>query len=95
MAGAVGPMPGQELVDPVDRVIGDAGEDVTQVGFGVDAVQFAGFDQAVFGWSSDSARAFAKSLFGTGITEEDDFIPKIGGTPAQVRFAKASCSLLA
>ena len=40
-------MPGQELVDPVDRVIGDAGEDVTQVGFGVDAVQFAGFDQAV------------------------------------------------
>jgi hypothetical protein len=40
-------MPGQELADPVDRVIGDAGEDVTQVGFGVDAVQFAGFDQAV------------------------------------------------
>jgi hypothetical protein len=47
LAGAGGPMPGQELVDPVDRVIGDAGEDVTQVGFGVDAVQFAGFDQAV------------------------------------------------
>ena len=26
--------------------------------------------EAMFGWSGDSARAFAKSLFGTGITEK-------------------------
>ena len=34
--------------------------------------------EAMFGWSSDSARAFAKSLFGTGIMEEDDFIRILG-----------------
>jgi hypothetical protein len=38
-------------------VIGDAGEDVAQVGFGVDAVQFAGFDQAV-----DDGRALATAI---------------------------------
>jgi hypothetical protein len=30
-------MPGQQIVDPVDRVVGDAGEDVAQVGLGVEA----------------------------------------------------------
>jgi hypothetical protein len=34
--------------------------------------------EAMFGWSSDSARAFAKSLFATGIAEEDDFIRILG-----------------
>jgi hypothetical protein len=34
--------------------------------------------EAMFGWRSDFARAFAKSLFATGITEEDDFIRILG-----------------
>src|SRR5512147_1395494 len=47
LAGVIGPMPGQEFGEAVDRVLGDASQDVAQVGFGVDAVQFARFDQAV------------------------------------------------
>jgi hypothetical protein len=40
-------MPGQELVDTVDRVVGDAGENVPEVGLRVEAVQGRGLDQGV------------------------------------------------
>jgi hypothetical protein len=40
-------MPGQELVDPVDRVVGDAGEHVAQVGLRIEAVQGRGLDERV------------------------------------------------
>ena len=32
------PVPGQELADAVDQVVGDAGEDVAQIGFGVETI---------------------------------------------------------
>jgi len=38
--------PREEFVDPIDRVIvGNAREDVGEIGLGVDAVQLAGLDQ--------------------------------------------------
>ncbi len=36
-----GPVPGKKLVQPVDRVIGDAGEHVGKPGLRIDAVSFA------------------------------------------------------
>lgn len=42
---ALRPAPGQEFIDPGDRVIvGDAGEDVGEINLWVDAVQLAGLD---------------------------------------------------
>ncbi|SPK77100.1 protein of unknown function (plasmid) [Cupriavidus taiwanensis] len=35
----------QEFVAPIDRMIGDVGQDVTQIGLGIDAVEFTGFDE--------------------------------------------------
>ena len=32
------PVPWQQFVDAIDRMIGDAGEDVGEIGFGVEAV---------------------------------------------------------
>lgn len=49
MGGADSPVPREEFVDAADRVRGDPREDVSQPGERVDAVEFAGFDQAVDG----------------------------------------------
>ena len=38
---------GQEFLDAVDGMIGDAGQHVAQVSLGVEAVEFGGADQAV------------------------------------------------
>ena len=32
-------VPGQQLIDPVDRMVGDDGEHMTQVGLGIDTTQ--------------------------------------------------------
>jgi len=40
-------MPGEEFREPLDRMIGDAGEDVVQIGLGVEAIEFRGLDQRV------------------------------------------------
>ena len=42
-----GPMPGKQFVDSVDRVVGDAGEDIAQISLGIEAVQGGGLDQGV------------------------------------------------
>jgi hypothetical protein len=34
--------PWQQLVDAIDRMLGDASDDVAQVGLGIKAVQFSG-----------------------------------------------------
>jgi hypothetical protein len=39
--------PGQQLVQPDDLVVSDAGEDVPEPGLRVDVVHFGGFDQSV------------------------------------------------
>src|SRR5260370_40084756 len=43
------PAPGQEVVDLLGRVGGEASEDVAQVGFGIEAVELGGLDQGVHG----------------------------------------------
>ena len=40
-------VPRQEFFDAVDRMVGDACEDVRQIGFRIDSVQFGRADQAV------------------------------------------------
>jgi len=41
--------PGEKLVDLIDRVLGDAGQHVSQIAFWFDTVQLGGSDQAVHG----------------------------------------------
>src|SRR5437879_2409489 len=41
------PCPRQQLIDPVDRMIGNAYEDVAQVGFRVEPVELGSFDHRV------------------------------------------------
>ena len=45
-SGAVD-VPGQQFGDTVDRMVGDAAEDIAQVVFGVEAIEFRGLDQRV------------------------------------------------
>jgi hypothetical protein len=41
-----GPGPREQLIETVDRIAGDeSGEDVGEIGLGIDAVEFAGFDE--------------------------------------------------
>jgi len=42
-----GDVPGQQLFDAINGVVGDAGEDVAQVSFRVEADQLGRADQAV------------------------------------------------
>jgi hypothetical protein len=50
-------VPGSEFVDTVDGLVGEGREHVAQVGFGIDAVEFGGADQAV-----DRGGTFAASV---------------------------------
>ena len=50
-------IPGQELLDAIDRVIGDAGQHVSEIRFGIETVEFGGADQAV-----DRGGAFAAGI---------------------------------
>jgi hypothetical protein len=43
--GAAFQPPGQEFVDPGDRVVGDLGEYGAEIGFGIDAAHLGGLDQ--------------------------------------------------
>ena len=56
-ADLVGDRPGQKVGDPIDWMIGDALDDETQIGFGVEAVEFGRADQAV-----DGSGAFAAGI---------------------------------
>src|SRR5260370_10840328 len=42
-------IPRQELFDSVDGMVGNASEDVRQIGFRIDTVQFRGTNQSVHG----------------------------------------------
>ena len=50
-------MPGQQLCDARDWRFGDVGEHMTQIGFGVEAVQFGAADEGV-----DGGGAFAAGI---------------------------------
>jgi len=54
------PIPRQEFVKLIDRVLGDAGEHVGQPGLRIDIVQFGGDDQAV------DRRGALSAAIGTG-----------------------------
>lgn len=42
-------IPGQQIINPIDRMVGDIGEDVAQIGFGIDAVHACPTDERVHG----------------------------------------------
>jgi hypothetical protein len=42
-----GCIPGQQLINPIDRMLSDVREHVSQVGFRVDVVQLSGADERV------------------------------------------------
>jgi hypothetical protein len=48
-------VPGEQVGDAIDGVIGDAGEHVAEPGFRVEAVELGGFDQGVEGRSAITA----------------------------------------
>jgi hypothetical protein len=43
----IGNDPWQQFVDAIDGMLGDASDDVAQVGLGIKAIQFDGADQSV------------------------------------------------
>jgi len=47
-----GDVPWQRLFDAIDRMVGDAPEHITQIGFWVQAAEFGRSDQAVEGGSA-------------------------------------------
>ena len=48
-------VPRKEFVNAVDRMVGNACEDVRQIGFRIDPVQFRRADQAVYGCGAIAA----------------------------------------
>ena len=42
-------MPGKQLVDPIDRMFGNAGQYMAQVCFGIELIELRGADQRVDG----------------------------------------------
>lgn len=58
------PSPRQQLADAVDLVVGDAGEDVAQIGFGIHVVELGGLDERI-----DGGGAFA-----TGIRSGEEIV---------------------
>lgn len=42
-------IPRQQIINPIDRMVGDIGEDVAQIGFGIDAVHACHTDERVHG----------------------------------------------
>src|SRR6266511_5300912 len=48
-------VPGEQVASAIDGVVGDAAQHITQVGFGVEAVEFGGFDQAIEGGGAITA----------------------------------------
>jgi hypothetical protein len=53
----IGDDPWQQFVDAIDGVLGDASDDVAQVGLGIKAIQFGGTNQSV-----DCGPAFAAAV---------------------------------
>jgi len=59
VTGSVGcsrlPVPWQELVDPIDWMIGDATDDIAEVCLGIEPVKAGGLDNGVHGGGAFSA----------------------------------------
>lgn len=63
MVKLIGDDPWQQLVDAIDGMLGNASDDVAQVGLGIKTIQFGGANQSV-----DSGPAFAAAV-GTEVKE--------------------------
>jgi hypothetical protein len=50
-------VPGQQLINPVDFMVSDMGEDICQPGLGIDVVEFGGFHEG-----EDDGCGFAAAL---------------------------------
>ena len=50
-----GPVPWEQFGDAVDVVVGDAGQDIAEPGFGIETVELGGFDQGVDGGGTFAA----------------------------------------
>lgn len=63
----IGNDPWQKFVDAIDGMLGDASDDVAQVGLGIKAVQFGGADQRVDGGAAfaSTIRAEVQEVFST------------------------------
>src|ERR1700720_732863 len=49
------PVPGQKFADAIDRMIGDAGQNIAQIGLRVEAIHFGGLDEGVHRGGSHAA----------------------------------------
>ena len=58
----VAPVPGQQLVETSDRMVGDAGDEIGQPGLRIDIVELGGHDQAEGGALTASVGAGDASL---------------------------------
>src|SRR5471030_1111437 len=70
-------VPGQEVIDPVDGMLGDVGQHMAQPGFGGDAVELGRADQRV-----DRGGALAAAV-GAG----EQVVAAADGTPRKARSA--------
>jgi len=50
-----GEVPGEQFVDPVDRMVGDAGQDSAEIAFGIESIEFRRSDERVDGGSAFAA----------------------------------------
>ena len=48
-------VPGKQVADAIERVVGDAGEHVAEVGFWIEAVELGGLDQGIEGGGAIAA----------------------------------------
>ena len=89
-----GPVPWQQIVDPVDLVVWNAGEGVGEPGLGIDAIEFCGLDQGVgdgggfaAGLRTDEEGVLAAQsdgphcAFGGVVVEFQDAVIEVGAQP--------------
>ena len=75
------PVPGQKFADAIDRMIGDAGQNIAQISLRVEAIHFGGLDEGVHRGGSHAA--------GIGACKEIIFLVSARG-----RIARSTALLL-
>ena len=101
-------IPGQQVIDGVDRILADTGEDVAQIGFRLKAVHFCGADERVedggtfaAGIAASEEPVFSSKAYGPdGVfgCVVRDLPPAIGAVtgeclPARARVTDRTCEI--
>src|SRR5260370_21302964 len=73
-----GEVPGEQFVDPVDRMVGDAGQNPAEIAFGIESVEFRRSDQRVDG----------RSAFATGVRATKKVVLSSEGDGAKRPFGR-------